>query len=59
MKCMMKRNCTKPVTHIGSKGYIYCTECADRRRSYGSERCRKMTPAELKLIEQGKPIARY
>lgn len=59
LKCDMKTDCRNAVTHIGSKGYIYCAECAARRRQSGYERCRKMTPSELRLLRDGKPIARY
>lgn len=48
-----------PVTHIGSKGYVYCPECAVRRRQSGYERTRKMTAAERRTIASGQPIARY
>lgn len=57
MNCNMRSTCLKPVTHIGEKGYIYCTECAGIRQGY--ERCRKMRAWELKLIKAGKPIPSY
>ncbi|KKW46571.1 MAG: hypothetical protein UY96_C0003G0074 [Parcubacteria group bacterium GW2011_GWB1_56_8] len=59
VKCEMKKDCTRAVTHIGSKGYIYCAECAVIRRSGGHERCRKMLKWELALIHEGKPLPRY
>lgn len=59
LKCEMKTDCTEPVTHIGDKGYIYCATHAVTRRQSGYERCRKMRPAELKLIESGKPLSAY
>lgn len=57
--CEMERDCTSEVTHIGDKGYIYCESHAARRRSGGRERCRKMTPAEVQLIKDGKTIKKY
>lgn len=55
--CDMEKDCVKPVTHIGEKGYIYCADCAPRR--IGWERCRKLRPWELKLLAEGKPIPSY
>jgi hypothetical protein len=49
-----------PVTHIGSKGYAYCAECALRRRqSSAGERTRKLTIKELRTINEGHPLDRY
>jgi hypothetical protein len=50
---------TGTVTHIGDKGYVYCTPCAQYRRVGGSERVRRMRPWELRLIESGKPVPSY
>jgi hypothetical protein len=59
VKCDMKKDCTRPVTHIGHKGYIYCAECAVTRRAGGHERCRKMKAWEVALIHEGKPLPSY
>lgn len=56
LTCEMSKNCQKPVTHIGSKGYVYCTPCALERRASGYERTRKMTKAELAKVQSGTPI---
>jgi hypothetical protein len=41
-------NDANPVTHIGSKGYVYCSDCAKvRNASDSSERCRRMRTWEL------------
>lgn len=48
-----------PVTHIGSKGYVYCGECAKERRKDSRERCRKMSAWELKLVLSGEPLESY
>lgn len=48
-----------PVTHIGSKGYLYCPQCALQRRVSGYERTRKMTAVERRTIASGQPISRY
>lgn len=59
LHCDMHENCAAPVTHIGSKGYVYCAAHAVERRESGYERCRKLTPPELATLRAGKPIARY
>lgn len=48
-----------PVTHIGNKGYVYCTDCAYQRRQDGHESTRKLTAAERRLILSGQPIQKY
>lgn len=53
----MTQECTAPVTHIGSKGYVYCAVHAVQRR--GIERTRKMRVWELKLIQAGRQIPSY
>lgn len=57
VQCEMRANCPNEVTHIGSKGYVYCAACAPDRQ--GIERTRKMRPWELKLIQAGKPLPTY
>lgn len=57
LRCDMHANCAAPVTHIGRRGYLYCTAHATARQ--GWERCRKLTPPELATLRAGKPIARY
>ena len=52
--CDMKADCTEPVTHIGEKGYIYCTLHAPDR--WQLERVRKMRPHELNRIKRGEPL---
>lgn len=47
------------VTHIGSKGYVYCAACAVRRRQSGYEQTRKMRAWELELINNGKQLPSY
>lgn len=55
----MLENCPNPVTHIGSKGYVYCASCAVDRRASGYERTRRMRSSELKLVRAGQPLAKY
>jgi hypothetical protein len=57
LRCDMKSDCTQPVTHIGEKGFIYCTKHAACRR--GWERCRTMRKWELTLLRSGKPLPSY
>ncbi len=59
MKCEMRDDCTQPVTHIGEKGYIYCTNHAHARRYGGIERTRAMRKWECTLIAEGKPLPSY
>ena len=56
-KCDMEKGCTNLVTHIGEKGYVYCTEHAGCRQWV--ERCRKMQPWECARIAAGKPLMSY
>ena len=48
-----------PVTHLGSKGWVYCQPCAERRRASGYERARKMTDWELDAVQSGAPLHSY
>lgn len=57
--CQMIDNCANPVTHIGEKGYIYCTFHALRRRASGYESTRKMRAWELRWINAGKTLPSY
>lgn len=55
--CDMQRDCINPVTHIGEKGYVYCSAHVGDRK--GVERCRRMRVWELKLIQAGQPLPSY
>lgn len=59
LKCDMSKQCHKPVTHIGSKGYVYCQDDAIVRRESRNERTRKMLKREIRQLEEGKPLANY
>lgn len=56
-RCDWREECTNPVTHIGAKGYVYCTPCAPNRHGY--ESVRKMRTWEIRLIESDKPLRSY
>lgn len=56
--CAM-RACPREVTHIGEKGYIYCSLHAKDRRRFVGERCRKMRVWELNLLRADKPLPSY
>lgn len=58
IRCQMTDDCQEPVTHIDDNGFIYCAEHGQRRKESG-RRCRKLKPAELKTLKEGKPIAKY
>lgn len=55
--CNMRDDCAEPVTHIGNKGYIYCSSHAVQRHGY--ERTRKMRPWELRWIAAGLALPSY
>lgn len=55
--CDMYKDCASPVTHIGEKGYVYCSEHVACRKHV--ERCRKMRKWERNLIARGKPVPSY
>lgn len=55
--CDMREECSNKVTHIGEKGYVYCAECVPCRQ--GIERCRRMRPFELRILESGSPLPFY
>ena len=57
VSCDMATDCKEPITHIDIKGYIYCSAHGKERQSY--QRCRKLTPAELKVIQAGEPLKDY
>lgn len=54
LHCDGARGCTAPVTHIDSKGWIYC-----EAHAFQLGRGRQLTPAELKQLQAGNTIARY
>ena len=58
LQCDMSGSCKEPVTHIEDSGFVYCTKHGLQRRAAG-QRCRKLTPAELKRLKRGETIARY
>lgn len=57
LQCEMSNACRAPVTHLGEKGYVYCTEHAADRRQW--ERCRKMRSWELRWLRDGKTLPSY
>lgn len=57
--CDMEQDCTSPVTHIGSKGYVYCAHHAIERRQSGYECTRKLRRWELTQLQAGEPLASY
>lgn len=57
--CDLHMDCKNPVTHIGNKGYLYCSMHAVERRQSGYERTRKMVAWELKVIANGEPLPSY
>lgn len=56
-KCDGEAGCDKPVTHLDTAGFGYCTDHGIWRRQY--EPCRKLTPAELNRLARGQQIEKY
>lgn len=57
LSCDQEKNCTKPITHIDSSGWVYCTPHGIRRNSVKS--CRKLQNWELRWLKEGNPIPTY
>lgn len=59
LKCagMKESKCDSKVTHIDEKGYIYCSDCGQRRKS--SVRCRKLSEKEIEQLNERGFIERY
>lgn len=57
LRCDMAEGCMEPVTHMDEKGFIYCLAHGNQRKSW--KRCRKLKPAELRLLKDGKPLPKY
>lgn len=53
----MQLDCEQPVTHIGAKGYVYCTAHAPERR--GVESTRRMKAWEVEHIMAERPLLSY
>lgn len=58
VQCEMSNDCPAEVTHVEDKGYIYCTEHANDRRSW-NPRVRKMRAWERRWIAAGKVLPTY
>lgn len=56
LHCEMSGTCDSPVTHIGSKGYVYCAAHAIDRRVAGCENTRKMAKWEIAKLQDGGQI---
>jgi hypothetical protein len=57
-KCDMTKDCAQDVTHIDSRGFVYC-ECHGKLRKQGGAKCRKLRPSEIKMLELGQKVERY
>ena len=56
-QCSMTNTCPNEITHIGEKGYIYCSAHAGPRRE--REACRLLRPFELDILKQGVALPSY
>jgi len=52
--CDGRENCQKPITRIDQKGFIYCDDHKPTTR-----KSRKLTPSELKKINNNQKLERY
>ena len=57
LTCDMVEGCTEPVTHIDSKGYVYCATHGQERKA--TQRCRKLLPRERVQLLNDQPLAAY
>ena len=57
LTCDMTDKCSNEITHIGEKGYIYCSTHAGPRRV--QERCRLLRPFELEILKEGRALPSY
>ena len=57
LQCEMRYTCEEAVTHIGSKGYIYCKAHARKRGGYESTRAMRVW--EVRLLESGERLPIY
>lgn len=53
--CDMERGCGAPVTHVDSKGYVYCTKHGAQRKASGTS-CRRLTSTEVETLRSGGTI---
>ena len=57
LHCDMKNTCRNKITHLGEKGYIYCSAHAGPRQV--QERCRLLRPFELEILKEGRALPSY
>lgn len=57
LRCDWRRECTKPVTHIGEKGYVYCESDVSNRHGY--ERTRRLLVSEVEQLKRGEPLKSF
>jgi hypothetical protein len=53
----MDEECSKEVTMIDDKGFVYCGDDGLLRRDW--RRCRKLRPHELNRLRRGEPLRAY
>lgn len=54
LHCDMEKDCNSPVSYIDNKGYVYCAKHGEQRKA--AKPCRKLTPSEIKKLEDGGTI---
>ena len=57
LQCDMRADCSAPVTHVDEKGYVYCAEHGEQRKSVRA--CRRLATMELRQLRMGMPLAKY
>lgn len=57
LTCDMTNDCTERVTHLGEKGFVYCSNHAPQRQ--GWERTRKLRAWEIKELLAGRRLKSY
>jgi len=57
LQCDMDERCRNEVTHLGDKGFVYCSSCAPDR--IGWERVRKLQGWEKRSLLAGEMLVSY
>lgn len=57
LQCDMSHDCTRTVTHVEEKGWVYCAEHGIARRTH--RRCRRLRPWEVLMLRKGQPLPSY
>lgn len=57
LTCAMVQGCDAPITHLDTRGYVYCTRHGQQRQR--DQRCRKLRQYEIARLARGEQVERY